>query len=930
MKQIITFAILLLVACSCNVKSSKIKVDQLTCDYSYDPLGVESKTPKLSWIIQSDQNDTKQSAYRIMVANNENHLSKDSANVWDSGKIESSNSVMVPFGGNLLKSGTKYFWKVKVWDQNGNESDWSQIASWQMGLMNAEDWDNAQWIGYDEMPQSKRVVPGVTGYGDLAKNKVEKRDVIPLFRKEFQFKKDIVSATLFITGIGQYSAYLNGNKIGNGFLTPGWSDYDKTVFYNTYDVTSDLAEGENAIGVIIGSGFSYINKERYRKLIIAYGYPKMICKLAIQYEDGTNETLVSGADWKTSPSPITYTSIYGGEDYDARREMKGWDQAGFDDSKWQSALLVQPPGGKLKADMDYPVSVMDTFDPVDVKQLNDSTFIYDFGQNASGTIDLKIKGQKGQQVRFYPGEALNDDSTVSQRSSGSPYYLTYTLNGQGEESWHPHFTYYGFRYVEVVGAQPQKDGAQTDLPQIIQLKSLHTRNSAPSVGAFECSNKLFNETFTLINWAIKSNLQSVVTDCPHREKLGWIEQTHLMGEGIHFNFDTYHLYKKLISDMMDAQTPSGLIPSIVPEYINFEYYDSAFRDSPEWGSAGIILPWKIYKWYGDSTVMEEAWPMMTKYFDYLKNKSKEDILSHGLGDWYDLGPNPPGYAQLTPVPLVATAMFYYDANLMAKMAGILNKTDEQQKYLEIAADIKTAFNQKFFDPETKVYSTGSQTSMAMPLSVGLVDKGNQKLVLHMLEDSIRANNNANTTGDIGFHYLIDALTKSGGSEMIYEMNNRDDVPGYGYQIKKGMTSLTESWQARKENSLNHLMLGHIMEWFYNGLGGIRQEESSVGYKNIIIHPEVVGDIKYAKTSYLSPYGEIKTDWEKKDGLFRLAVEIPVNTEATVYLPFEGEVTVAGANGQEAVKADYEGIKDGRMAYHIGAGNYVFNVKIKKD
>lgn len=928
MKQILAFIIILLVAFSCKQNSRKIKVDQLTCNYSSNPVGVETSSFVFGWRIQSPQNDIDQSAYQILVSDNETLLAQDSANIWNSGKVISDRSIMVSYKGSPLKSGHKYFWKVKVWDQNGNLSDWSQTASWQMGLMEPEDWDNAKWIGYEEMPQSKRVVPGVPGYGDLAKDKVDKRDVVPLFRKEFQLKKDISSATLFITGIGQYDAYINGQKIGKGFLTPAWSTFDKTVFYNTYDVTTELAKGENAIGVMIGNGFSYINKERYRKLIIAYGYPKMICKLAIQYEDGTNETLVSGADWKTSPSPITYTSIYGGEDYDARREMKGWDQTGFDDSDWQSALLVSPPAGKLTADMDYPVSVMDTFEPVDIKQLNDSTFVYDFGQNASGTIDLKIKGEKGKQVRFYPGEALNDDSTVSQRSSGSPYYLTYTLNGQGEESWHPRFTYYGFRYVEVVGAQPPKDGEHAGLPQIIQLKSLHTRNSAPSVGTFECSNKLFNETFTLINWAIKSNTQSVSTDCPHREKLGWLEQTHLMGEGIHFNFDIYHLYKNLIHNMMDAQTSEGLIPSIIPEYINFEYYDAAFRDSPGWGSAGIILPWKIYKWYGDSTVMEEAWPMMTKYFDYLKNKSKDNILSHGLGDWYDLGPNPPGYAQLTPVPLVATAMFYYDAKLMARMAGVLNKPGEQQRYEQIAGKIKIAFNQKFFNTETKVYSTGSQTAMAMPLSIGLVDKDNQQLVLHMLEDSIRANKNTNTTGDIGFHFLIDALTKSGGSEMIYEMNNRYDVPGYGYQIKKGMTSLTESWQARKENSLNHLMLGHIMEWFYNGLGGIRQEKSSAGYKKIIISPEVVGGISFTKVSYLSPYGMIKSHWEKTENLFSLKVTIPVNTTATVYLPFDGEIIITGGNGQvlDNFIPQPLGTATGKTAYRTGSGEYNFIIK----
>jgi hypothetical protein len=928
-KIIVIFTIILCFVFSCNIMSQKIIIDHLSCDYLTNPIGVD-KSPIFGWKIQSTHNNVDQSAYQILVADEKVLLTQDAANVWNSGKVNSHRSIMISYEGSPLQSGKKYFWKVKVWDQNNQESEWSSIAHWQMGLLSAADWGNAKWIGYQNMPESKRVVPGVSGSGDLAKNKVEKRAIIPFFRKDFYIKKNIKSATLFISGIGQYHTYINGNKIDKGFLTPGWTNYDETVFYNTYDVTSTLQEGKNVVGVIVGNGFSYINRERYRKLIIAYGYPKLICKLSVRYEDGTTEMLESDKTWKTAPSPIIFSSIYGGEDYDARRKMNGWMKPGFDDSNWQPVILVDPPGGKLKSDMDYPVMVMNTFDPVDIKPLNDSTFVYDFGQNASGIIDVKLKGEKGQQVRFIPGEALNIDGTVSQRSSGSPYYLTYTLAGKGEESWHPCFTYYGFRYVEVVGARPQDIGQEAGLPQIIQLRSLHTRNSAPRVGSFECSDTLFNETYKLINWAIKSNTQSVLTDCPHREKLGWIEQTHLMGEEIHFNFDIYHLYKNLIHNMMDAQTAQGLIPSIIPEYINFDFYDSAFRDSPEWGSAGIILPWKIYKWYGDSTVMEEAWPMMTKYFDYLKNKSKDNILYHGLGDWYDLGPKPPGYAQLTPVPLVATAMYYFDARLMSRMAGVLNKSDEQHYYEQEAVQIKEAFNQKYFNPETKVYSNGSQTAMAMPLSVDLVDKDNQQTILHMLEDSIRANDYVNTTGEIGFHFLIDALTKTGGSEMIYKMNNRDDVPGYGMQIKKGMTSLTESWQARKENSLNHLMLGHIMEWFYSGLGGIRQEDASFGYKKIVIHPEVVSDITYAKTSYQSPYGEIKTDWGKSETVFTLKVEIPVNTVATVYLPFQGDVTVLGTKDQDQAKFEYKGIKDGRMAYQIGSGNYTFTTQLANE
>jgi hypothetical protein len=825
-----------------------------------------------------------------------------------------------------LEPGKKYFWKVKVWDEADVESAWSETASWQMGLLSSTDWDGAQWVGYEEMDESKRLVEGVTGYGDLSLGKVENRAVVPLFRKSFKVEKEALSATLFISGIGQYEASLNGQKIGDSFLSPGWSHYDKTVFYNTYDVTELMKTGENALGVIVGNGFNYNNRERYRKLIIAYAFPKMICKLHIEYTDGTTSTIISGEDWLTRPSPITYTSIYGGEDYDARMEEKGWNEAGFDASNWEKVKLVSAPSGKLKSDLNHPVKMMETFDPLSVNQINESVWVYDFGQNASGIISLKIKGKAGQQVRFYPAESLNDDGTISQRGSGSPYYYNYTLNGGGEENWHPRFSYYGFRYVQVEGSRP--DSVQSALPALLKIQSLHTRNSTATVGSFHCSNELFNRIFTLINWGIKSNLQSVMTDCPTREKLGWMEQTHLMGNSVHFNFDLYHLYSKLVADMQDAQTEAGLIPSIVPEYINFEYYDAAFRDSPEWGSASIMLPWLIYKWYGDSEVMADAWPMMQAYMAYLESKANDHILSHGLGDWYDVGPNLPGYAQLTPVPLVATATYFYDASLMAKIAAKLNRPDEAQHYLALYKQIKASFNREFFKPESAIYAEGSQTAMAMPLSMGLVEKEYEDKVLENFIKQIEADQKAVTAGDVGFHYVVDALTKFGKSDLLYEMNNRDDVPGYGYQIKKGMTSLAESWQARKENSLNHLMLGHIMEWFYNALGGIRQEDSSFGYKKIVIRPEVVGDLAHVNVSYNSPYGPIGSKWEKTSDHFILDVKIPVNTTAKICLPFEGEVTIS--EGQKMVgntkDVVYEGVEDGRMVYQVRSGEYRFEVR----
>ena len=926
MKQVVAIFILLFLSWEVTSGSEKIKVSKLKCENFLNPQSIDLQSPKLSWIIYSDGYGISQSAYHIQVADNTDLLLKDSANIWDSGKIDSDRSIQVPYAGSPLKSGKKYYWRVKVWGQSGNESDWSDISFWQMGLLYSEDWENARWIAYEEMADSMRVVPGVHGSGNKLGEKGKQRPVVPIFRKNFNLNRKIASATLFISGLGQYEAYLNGEKVGNASLTPGWTDYDKTVFYNTYDVASDLKTGGNAIGIIVGNGFYNVNRERYRKLVIAYGMPKMICKLSVVYDDGSSDIIVSDTGWKTAPSPITYTSIYGGEDYDAQLEQQGWNEPGFDDSEWKQALQIHAPKGELHTERDYPVSVMDRFETQRIRHLSDSCSLYDFGQNVSGIVELKIKGKKGQQVRLIPAELINEDGTANQRATGSPYFYTYTLKGEGLEVWRPRFTYYGFRYVQVEGAVPRSSDTHGELPVVSDLKLLHTRNSAPQNGSFECSNELFNRIYSLINWAIKSNLQSVVTDCPHREKLGWMEQTFLMGAGINFNDDSYHLYKKLVYDMMDAQTSDGLVPGIAPEFVDF---GGDFRDSPEWGSAAVQLPWLIYQWYDDKTVMEEAWPMMVKYVEYLKSKSDKHILSYGLGDWYDLGPNHPGYAQLTPKGITATSIYYSDVKLLAQMAALLNKTDDQKHFEKWAEAIRLAFNNEFFDSKKKVYATGSQTSMAMPLCLGLVEDQYRKDVLNNLVDSIRANGNALTAGDVGFHYLVQALTEGGASQLLFEMNNRDDVPGYGYQLKKGATTLTESWQALSGVSNNHLMLGHIMEWFYRGLGGIRQAKISSGYKNIVISPEVVGGITYTKVSYLSPHGMIKSHWEKKENIFILHVEIPVNTQATIYLPYEGEVSINEyENPEEQIaRLKYTGIYNGRMVYLTGSGKYEFKVKL---
>jgi alpha-L-rhamnosidase len=901
-----------------NGAFAQLKVVTTLCENRVDPLGVPVQNLHFGWESSSQQNDQYQTAYQLVVATSIKNLKAGVFDAWNSAVIKSDESVLVPYLGKSLKPGTVYYWQVRVWDKNKKASVWSRVSTFCTGLENAADWKGARWVGYEDLPDDMRVVPGVhfPSVSQLG-NKAMQRPVVPNFRKEFATAKKVARAYAFISGLGQYELTLNGRKAGEGFLTPGWTYYDKTCLYNVLDVTGLLKPGTNAIGVTVGNGFYNINRERYFKFVGAFGMPKLICRIKLVYTDGTTGDIISDQSWKTAPSAITYSSIYGGEDYDARLEQQGWNIAGFNDAQWKNVELVTVPKGILKADPDYPVAVMDSFKVQKISEPRPSVYVYDFGQNISGILELKVKGHKGQTVKLIPSEILTSEKLANQEATGGPYYLSYTLKGDGIEVWRPKFTYYGFRYVQVEGALPT--GKTGSLPVIEQLTSLHTRNSSPQNGTFNCSNKLFNRIYTLINWAIKSNYQSVITDCPHREKLSWLEQDYLMGNSIHYNLDNYALYRKLVFDLIDAQSKEGFVPDIAPEFVKF---DGGFLDSPEWGSSAVILPWQLYTWYGDKDILRQAYPMMQRYVAYLAGKANNHILNYGLGDWFDYGPKQPGEAQLTPKALTATAIYYYDVMLLGKMASVLNKSQDAAAYQKQAIDVKEVFNSKFFNAATKVYSTGSQTAMAMPLSLGLVNEDLRSTVLKNLTDSIKQQSYKLTAGDIGFHFLINALDKGGQSQVIYDMNNRDDVPGYGYQLKKGATALTESWPALENVSNNHLMLGHIMEWFYSGLAGIAQEDGSTGFKQLSIRPQPVGNITSASGTFHTPYGWVKTNWKKRADSFHLVVIIPPNTKANVYLPLRQGMKLFANGKQTNFSRSTE--KD-LVKISCGSGNYIFDL-----
>jgi alpha-L-rhamnosidase len=895
-----------------------LKVVDLQCEYKQDPQGVESISPRLSWQLQSGKRDVMQTAYHVLVADDVAKLNDDNGDIWDSKKVLSSASIQIGFKGKMLQATKTYYWKVMVWDNHHQVSAWSGIANWQMGLLSKTDWKGADWIAYDKMPDSDYIVPAIPGKGP--KKLGHANDVLPLLRKTFLVKSPLKKATLYICGLGHFDLSLNGKKVGDHFLDPGWTKYDKQALYVPFDLTYQLKQGKNTLGVMLGNGFYYIPRDkRYRKLTGAYGYPKMICRLVFEYQDGHTENLLSDASWKTSPGPITFSSIYGGEDYNATLEQLGWNTNDFNDAAWQNAIIVNG-SPLLNAQMADPLKVTQQFSPKSKQQLSNGAWVFDLRQNASGIPQITVKGKKGDTVRIIPAELLNADGSVNQKGSGAPNYDDYILKGDGIETWHPQFTYYGFRYLQVGGAVPQNQANPKQLPVIIDIKGLHTRNAAAVVGDFSCSNELFNRTFKLIDWAMQSNMASVFTDCPHREKLGWLEEAHLVGSSLHYNYDIHRLALKCISDMRIAQTPEGLIPEIAPEFVKF---DEPFRDSPEWGSNAIIFPWYVYQWYGDKEVLTNSYDMIKRYLDYLNTKADHYILTQGLGDWYDLGPNAPGYSQLTPKGITATAIYYYDLDIAAKVAVLLGKQQDAAAFKKLALAVKDAYNKAFFNPTTKQYGTGSQTANAISVYAGLVDPQYKADVVNNIVKDIRDRGNSLTAGDIGYRYLLRVLDDNGRSDVIFDMNNRSDVPGYGYQLAHGATALTESWAALPAVSNDHFMLGHIMEWFYSGLAGIRPAGDAIAFNKIEIRPEAVGDITYVNARYDSPYGLIVSNWKKSKGQFEIHLTIPANTSALVLLP---------ANKGAAITEDGHPVnfkyQNGKAPIRVGSGTYHFIVKNK--
>lgn len=909
MKRLLPGILLVLLACAPAARASLKPVD-LRCDYAVDPRGVDSDQPRLYWKLAGDGRGDRQTAYELAVAGSLDQLRQGAG--WDSGQIPTDATTQIPVPPLDYHSDQQFFWQVRVWDAAGHVSPWSTPAIWTTGILRPEDWQ-AKWISATDTNLASTVL-----------------------RREWVVKPGLKRALINVCGLGQYELTINGKKVGDDWLSPGWSKYNRTCLYDTRDLTSYLHPGKNAAGLLLGNGMYNVLSEpgRFTKFHGSFGPQKAIAQIRLEYDDGTVDVIGTDESWRASRGPITYSSIYGGEDFDARLVQPGWDEPGFNDSAWSAASVVAGPGGALRglSCAAPPIRTFEFEQPVAMWTLTNGETIYDLGQNAAHLATLRVAGPAGSRIRWMPAELTNADGTIAQGSMGGGHrgaiWCEYTKAGDGTEEWTPKFFYGGCRYY-AVSRFPATPGGP--VPRVESLGAHVIHSASALAGEFECSNTLFNRIHNLVRWAQRSNMMSLLTDCPHRERLGWLEQDHLNGPSLRYEFDLAQLFTKVVNDMADSQLASGLVPNIAPEYTIFhnpndpDHPRNDYGDSPEWSSSFILVPWQQYEFTGDLQLFRQHYDQMKRYVDYLGSRADGYLVSYGLGDWYDVGPKGPGYSQLTPIPLTATAFYYQDAAIMAKVAGLLGHTNDARAFAARAQSIRDVFNWKFYNSSFPGYATDSQCANAIPIVMGLCDPTNAPGVLNSIIKDIRKH--GNTTGDVGYRYLLRALANGGRSDVIFDMNNQSNKPGYGLQLARGATSLTEAWDAGRSSSQDHFMLGQINEWFYHDLAGIGSAPDGPGFKDILINPQPVGDITWVKAGYDSIHGKITCEWRRESGKFRLHVEIPPGTRGTVLLPAKDAATIqeSGRPAAQSPGVKFVGIEVDRAHFAIESGSYDFTL-----
>ncbi len=870
----------------------------LRCENQESPLGIDARNPRLSWMLESPARGTLQAAYQVLVSSSLKKARAGTGDMWDSGKVESEQSVHVPYAGKPLTSRTRYYWTVRIWDQAGRKSDTSEPAWFEMGLLDQKEWEG-KWIGGEN-----------------------------LLRKEFAATGKVVRARAYIAGVGYYELHLNGDKVGDHVLDPAWTEFGQTVLYATYDVTDQLRRGVNAVGVMLGNG-------RYSHYPYHYS-PRLMFRLDVDYANGMRSQVFSDDAWTMAAGPVVSNCIFNGEVYDARREQQAWDSPGFSNAAWRGAQVMKSPAKKIEAQTIDPIKVIETIKPVRMTNPKPGVYVYDMGQNFPGWARLKVKGRAGTLVTLRFAENVKPDGSLDPRTNGDAKSTdVYTLKGGGLEVWEPRFTYRGFRYVEVTGFPGE--------PVLENIDGRVVHNAVNQIGSLQTSNELINRLRANIIWGMRGNFSGVLTDCPQRaERCGWLEVGHNLADSLFYNFDMARFYEKWFNDCRDAQLderfPRGSIPSQIP-FMGW----AAWPGDVGWSSFYIIAPWHLYQHTGDAESLRRHYPGLKLYMQSLVNEADGFIIAgprqkSGMnysptlfGDWGD----PDSGKNKTPKDLHGTAFFYYCASIMSRIALAQNEGADAKQYSELAENIKRAFNAKYFNPATNVYGTGSQYCSAMPLYLNLVPEGCQQAVLDNLVRNIVVDHGGNISiGEVGLPFMIRALTDHGRADVVYNMITKETPPSWMADLKKGFTTLPEFFGGG--GSHNHIMFGTIEEWFYKALAGINIDPAQPGYKRIIIKPCILGDLKRVSASVQTVRGLVASGWEKKHGQLTLNVTLPANSVAEVHLPKMGMKNAVVSEGGKVVWRDgtkagaRPGIKAIRetaeaVIIETGSGSYGFMI-----
>lgn len=901
----------------------------LRCEYLVDPQGIDEPRPRLSWQLRCARRGARQTAYRVRVASSPTELAAGRADLWDSGRVTTAANTQISYEGIPLASRAEAHWCVEAWDETGAGA-LSAAANWSMGLLARTDW-TARWISVDPevyRRDSAAVTPTLTEPGSAG-----------YFRRELEIPSLVRRATLYATARGIFELHLNGTRVGSDVFSPEWTDYFTRIHYRTYDVTGLLRPGPNALGAVLGDGWwsGYVGWQESRA---RYGsLENSLCvQLEVEFADGRRLVVGTDGSWRCNTGPVLSSDFMMGEDYDARREQDGWTRPGFNAAAWLPARTVEPPTVPLVAQRSEPVRVTELLSPASSHEVAPGVVIYDLGQNISGWVRLQLAGlPAGTRLVLRHGERLNPDGTLyTENLRRAKATDTYIARGAAHETYEPHFTFHGFQYVELSG--------YPGVPPAGSVSGCVVHSATQEAGRFECSHLGVNRLWLNGAWSQRDNFLSVPTDCPQRdERLGWMGDAQVFLRTASYNRNVAAFFSKWMTDVEDAQTPEGIFPDVAPrvrEDIRFVGLDDLCGGAG-WADAGVIVPWTIWRVYGDRRILERHWPAMTAWLDYLDRTNPDGLrtrdLRNNYGDWLCI-PTDTTFRTHSPMKnLLATAYWADDAAKVARMARELGRTEDESRFSAMAAKVRTAFQREFLRDDGQL-TVETQTAYLLALGFDLLPESARKRAAERLVENIRALDWHLSTGFIGISHLNPVLTLTGHADVAYRLLLQESYPSWLYPVKHGATTIWERWNGwtheegffnPQMNSFNHYSLGSVGEWLFRHVAGIELDPEVAGFGAFVLRPYVSGGLEFARARYFTPHGEIVSEWRWDGSALHWTVVVPANTTAQVFIPSRagGAVTESGAALEAAPGVTVDGETGGFRACRVGAGRYEFRSEI---